>query len=136
LPSGTARNNGTLNFPNAALVAGFPAWLNQCKAALATARTGHTAHLGQTWAFGLNFDTLGNTVLPPNPKFPNCIDSSVSSNGIENPGMFGMASHHPGGCNVLMGDSSVRFLKESTANNVIWSLGSIAQGEIIDAGSF
>jgi prepilin-type N-terminal cleavage/methylation domain-containing protein/prepilin-type processing-associated H-X9-DG protein len=136
LPSGTARNNGSLNFPNATLVASFPAWLNQCKAALAGSRTGHTAHLGQTWAFGLNFDTLGNTVLPPNPKFPNCINSSVSSNGIENPGMFGLASYHPGGCNVLMADGSVKFLKESTANTVIWALGSIAQGEVIDASSY
>ena len=30
-PSGTARNNGTLSFPNPTLVAGFPAWLNQCR---------------------------------------------------------------------------------------------------------
>ena len=30
LPSGTARNNGTLSMPNPTLVAGFPAWLNQC----------------------------------------------------------------------------------------------------------
>jgi prepilin-type N-terminal cleavage/methylation domain-containing protein/prepilin-type processing-associated H-X9-DG protein len=136
LPAGTARNNGSLNFPNPTLVNGFPAWLNQCKAALPTARTGHTTHLGQTWAFGLNFDTMGNTVLPPNPKFPNCINSSVSSNGIENPGMFGLASRHPSGCNVLLGDGSVRFLKDSTANTVIWALGSIAQGEVIDASSF
>ena len=136
LPSGTARNNGTLNFPNPTLVAGFPAWLNQCKAGLAADRTGHTAHLGQTWAFGLNFDSLGNTVLPPNPKYPNCVNSSVSSNGIENPGMFGLSSYHSGGCNVLMADGSVKFLKDSTSNNVIWALGSRAQGEVIDANSY
>jgi prepilin-type N-terminal cleavage/methylation domain-containing protein/prepilin-type processing-associated H-X9-DG protein len=136
LPSGTARNNGTLNFPNPILVAAFPAWLNQCAAALATDRTGHTTHLGETWAFGLNFDTMGNTVLPPNPKYPNCIDSSVSANGIQSAGMFGLASYHPGGCNVLMGDGSVRFLKDSTAMQTIWALGSIAQGEVISSDSY
>jgi prepilin-type N-terminal cleavage/methylation domain-containing protein/prepilin-type processing-associated H-X9-DG protein len=136
LPSGTARNNGTLNFPNPTLVANFASWLNQCKAALPNNRTGHTAHLGQTWAFGLNFDTLGDTVLPPNPKYPNCISATVAGNGIENAGMFGLASRHPGGCNVLMGDGSVRFLKESTANTVIWALGSMGQGEVIDASSY
>jgi hypothetical protein len=35
-----------------------------------------------------------------------------------------------------MGDGSVRFLKESTANTVIWALGSKDQGEVIDASSF
>jgi prepilin-type N-terminal cleavage/methylation domain-containing protein/prepilin-type processing-associated H-X9-DG protein len=136
LPPGTARNNGTLNFPNPALIKGFPTWLNQCKAALSSNRTGHTTHLGQTWAFGLNFDTMGTTVLSPNPLYPNCIDSTVSGNGIENAGMFGLASRHPGGCNVLLADGSVRFLKDSTNNSVIWALGSKAQGEIIDASSF
>jgi prepilin-type N-terminal cleavage/methylation domain-containing protein/prepilin-type processing-associated H-X9-DG protein len=136
LPSGTARNNGTLNFPNSTLVAGFQTWLNQCKAAGTADRTGHTTHLGQTWAFGLNFDTMGNTVLPPNPKYPNCIDSSVSANGIQSPGMFGLASRHPGGCNILMADGSVKFLKDSTNNNVLWALGSKDQGEVIDASGY
>jgi prepilin-type processing-associated H-X9-DG protein len=136
LPSGTARNNGTLNFPNPTLVQALPAWLNQCKAALAADRTGHTPHLGQTWAFGLNFDTMGNTVLPPNPKYPNCIDSSTSANAIQSAGMYGLSSRHPGGCNVLLADGSVRFLKDSTNNNVVWALGSKAQGEVIDASSF
>jgi prepilin-type processing-associated H-X9-DG protein len=50
--------------------------------------------------------------------------------------MFGMSSYHQGGANILMCDGSVRFLKNSTNPNIVWSLGSIAQGEIIDASSF
>ena len=50
--------------------------------------------------------------------------------------MFGMSSFHSGGCNTMMGDGSVKFLKNSTANQVIWALGSMNQGEVVDAGSF
>lgn len=39
LPSGTTRNNGTLNMPNPTLVASFPAWLNSCAKALTTSRS-------------------------------------------------------------------------------------------------
>jgi hypothetical protein len=33
-------------------------------------------------------------------------------------------------------DGSVRFIKNSTSNNVMWALGSINQGEVIDASSY
>ena len=35
--------------------------------------------------------------------------------------MYGMSSYHSGGANILMGDGSVKFLKNSTANNVVWA---------------
>jgi hypothetical protein len=35
-----------------------------------------------------------------------------------------------------MGDGSVKFLKSSTTNQVVWALGSKAQGEVIDASSY
>ena len=35
-----------------------------------------------------------------------------------------------------MGDGSVKFLKSSTANQVVWALGSRDQGEVIDANSY
>jgi len=45
-------------------------------------------------------------------------------------------SRHPGGCNVLMGDGSVRFAK-STVNVAVWrALGSIAAGEVVSADSY
>jgi prepilin-type N-terminal cleavage/methylation domain-containing protein/prepilin-type processing-associated H-X9-DG protein len=139
LPSGTARNNGTLNFPNPTLVASFQSWLNQCKngAASATNRGNHkTVGLGSNWSVGLPGDTMGDVVLPPNPLYPNCNISTGSSNSIDQPGMYGLSSYHPGGCNILMGDGSVKFLKNSTANQVVWGLGSRDQGEVIDASSY
>ena len=43
------------------------------------------------------------------------------------------SSRHPGGVNVLMGDGSVRFVKD-TVNSVPWqALGTRAGGEVISA---
>jgi prepilin-type N-terminal cleavage/methylation domain-containing protein/prepilin-type processing-associated H-X9-DG protein len=136
VPSGTARNNGTLNMPNPTLVASFPAWLNSCAAVLTTDRTSHTSALGETWAIGLTGITMGNLLTAPNPKFPNCDTDTAASNTLQNPGFYPLRSNHPGGANVLLLDGSVRFLKDSTSQTVIWALGSINQGEIISADSF
>jgi prepilin-type N-terminal cleavage/methylation domain-containing protein/prepilin-type processing-associated H-X9-DG protein len=136
LPNGTARNNGTLNMPNPILVQNFPAWIQSCAAAIGTSRTGHTSALGEAWMFDITGFTLGNVLLPPNPRYPNCDSSTVASNTTQNPGMFGLSSRHPGGCSVLMCDGSVRFLKDSTNQTTLWALGSIAQGEVISADSY
>ncbi len=139
LPAGVARNNGTLNFPNPTLVAGFPAWLNQCRAGAASAsnRGNHqTVDLGCHWAVGWTGEALGNTCLPPNPQYPNCNNNTGSGNNMFGNGMYGMSSYHSGGANILMGDASVKFLKNSTANQIVWGLGSINQGEVIDASAF
>ena len=41
-----------------------------------------------------------------------------------------------GGANILMGDGSVHFLKDSIAPAVLWAIGSTAQGEVISADSY
>jgi prepilin-type N-terminal cleavage/methylation domain-containing protein/prepilin-type processing-associated H-X9-DG protein len=136
LPSGTARNNGTLNMANPTLVSSFPAWLNSCLSALATDRTSHTSALGEDWAFGLVGSSMGNLLVAPNPSYPNCSVGTVSGNTLQNPGLFAPRSYHPGGANVLMLDGSVRFLKNTTNQAVVWALGSRAQGEIVSADAF
>jgi prepilin-type N-terminal cleavage/methylation domain-containing protein/prepilin-type processing-associated H-X9-DG protein len=136
-PAGTARNNGTLNMPNPILVASFTAWLNSCTEALqSTGRTSHTSALGETWAIGLTGVTMGNLLVAPNPKHPNCDSGTVAGNTLQNPGMYALSSYHAGGANVLMLDGSVRFLKDTTSPQVIWALGSRDQGEVISADSF
>jgi prepilin-type N-terminal cleavage/methylation domain-containing protein/prepilin-type processing-associated H-X9-DG protein len=135
-PSGTARNNGTLNMPNPTLVKNFPAWVQSCAAALKSQRTNHTSALGEAWMFDIICFSMGNVLLPPNPPYPNCDSSTVASNTTQNPAMAGLASRHPGGANVLMLDGSVRFLKNSINSPTLWALGSIGQGEIIDASSY
>ncbi len=136
LPNGTARNNGTLSMPNPILVANFPAWVQSCAAAQQVDRTNHTSALGEAWIFDITGVSFGNVLLPPNPKNPNCDSSTVASNTLQNPGMWGLSSYHSGGANVVLLDGSVRFVKDSISQQTLWSLGSIAQGEIVSSDSY
>jgi prepilin-type processing-associated H-X9-DG protein len=72
-------------------------------------------------------------VLAPNPKIPNCSVDTGSDNTLWNPGMWTLSSRHPGGANVLLADGSVRFLRDSTNLQTVWSLGSRAPGEVISS---
>jgi prepilin-type N-terminal cleavage/methylation domain-containing protein/prepilin-type processing-associated H-X9-DG protein len=51
-------------------------------------------------------------------------------------GQFGFRSRHPGGANFLLGDGSVRFLKESINMNVYRTLSYREGMKVIDADSF
>jgi prepilin-type processing-associated H-X9-DG protein len=45
-------------------------------------------------------------------------------------------SWHSGGVNVSMADGSVKFIKDSINRATWWSLGTRANGEVIDAGAY
>ncbi|WP_422927261.1 DUF1559 domain-containing protein [Singulisphaera sp. PoT] len=51
-------------------------------------------------------------------------------------GADGFASLHPGGCQFLLGDGSVRFLKGTLAPSVFRALGSRADGEIVGSDQY
>jgi len=51
-------------------------------------------------------------------------------------GQFGFRSQHPGGANFLMGDGSVKFLKDSISQNVYMGLGTRNGAEVIGADSY
>ena len=75
------------------------------------------SYLGMSWDQGIFGYSLGNTMLAPNPNYPNC--RTCTWNGDwDCPGMYGLSSYHPGGGNIAMADGSVRFLKSSTAMNL------------------
>src|SRR5262249_27933857 len=115
----------------------FPSWLAQCTAALQVNPSGRVTKavaLGQIWSFGITSFSLGNTLLAPNPRYPNC--TQAGGNNLQTVGMYGLSSYHPGGANVLMCDGSVRFLKDSTNMQTVWKLGSRDQGEVVSADEF
>jgi prepilin-type N-terminal cleavage/methylation domain-containing protein/prepilin-type processing-associated H-X9-DG protein len=119
----------------------FMGWLNSCAAyapqsIVATPQWEHNySGLGQSWDQGMFGYSLGNTLLAPNPNIPNCRTCSWFGD-LDCPGMYGLSSFHPGGGNISMADGSVRFLKASTAMNVVWGLGSKAGGEVISSDQY
>jgi prepilin-type processing-associated H-X9-DG protein len=134
-PSGITRGQGTENMPFGATQGGsnITSWLaSTCMSAQPTSQRTFS---GDTWAFGIFGRGLGNFVVPPNPKTPNCITNGGGD--FDNaPSVFSASSYHSGGVNVGMCDGSVRFLKDSTNIMTIWALGSRDQGETIDASSY
>ena len=48
----------------------------------------------------------------------------------------GYSSYHPGGCNILLGDGSVRFMKSSIGSQTFRKLGNRADGQLISADEF
>jgi prepilin-type N-terminal cleavage/methylation domain-containing protein/prepilin-type processing-associated H-X9-DG protein len=136
LPAGVTRNTPTMTMPSPALIAGLIPWLQQCakNAGSSSVRFNKTTTLGEAWTLGSPIYTMGNMLVPPNPKTPNCC--SATGNNNNQPGVYSLSSRHPGGASVLMCDGSVRFLKDSTNIQTIWALGSRANGEVIDASSY
>jgi prepilin-type processing-associated H-X9-DG protein len=116
--------------------AAFQSWLRTCtqNAGNTSYRQSFTPVLGECWAYGLPGYTMGCTLLPPNPKSINC--SAGANDTLAAPGMFGMSSFHPGGANILFCDGSVRFLKDSASNTVVWALGSRNQGEVLSSDAY
>jgi prepilin-type N-terminal cleavage/methylation domain-containing protein/prepilin-type processing-associated H-X9-DG protein len=133
-PPGVTRNTPSMLAANAGVPA-IQQWLSACTAAApATGRQGKTPTQGEDYISALVGYTLGNLVLAPNPKTPNC---NINGGGtLANPGTYGLSSFHPGGANILLADGSVRFLKDSSSLPVVWALGSRSQGEVISSDAY
>jgi prepilin-type processing-associated H-X9-DG protein len=118
---------------------GFPGWLNAC--ATGASATNNRSWIGESWSFGFPGEGLGNTLLAPNPPYPNCAVVNDSPGGagevdFDAPGMYGMSSFHSGGANIAMCDGSVRFLKSTTSMQTVWKLGSRDQGEMLSSDEY
>jgi prepilin-type N-terminal cleavage/methylation domain-containing protein/prepilin-type processing-associated H-X9-DG protein len=80
------------------------------------------------WADGdANASTYSHW-YPPNPPEPSCNRHSV--------GWSEASSNHPGGVNLLLGDGSVRFVKDSVSPATWRALATRKGGEVISADQF
>jgi len=115
----------------------FPAFLQACAGAAPTSvgTNNNKSQLGRSWLEGQFGWTLGTTLLPPNPTYPNC-NLEPWGGDMDAPGMYNLSSFHPGGANVAMADGSVHFVKSSANMRIIWSIGSIAGGEVISSDAW
>jgi prepilin-type N-terminal cleavage/methylation domain-containing protein/prepilin-type processing-associated H-X9-DG protein len=136
-PAGaTQHNTPAMSAPNPTFVQTFPAWVKLCvsEVAVAANRGGKTGILGQSWSNALPCNSLGNVLVAPNSPPGYCLVGAAGS--TQSAGNYGLSSRHPGGANILMGDGSVKFLKNSVNQQTVWSLGSRAQGEIISSDAY
>jgi prepilin-type N-terminal cleavage/methylation domain-containing protein/prepilin-type processing-associated H-X9-DG protein len=93
---------------------------------------------GQWWMVGDTSYSLFNTIVPPNNtvySFGSCRNgcSGCSPDGSE---FVNASSNHAGGCNILMADGSVRFLKSTVSQTIYWYLGTRANMDVISANAF
>ncbi len=94
---------------------------------------------GWRWSDGAMGFASFNTVQTPN-------DSTAPTGGCQTGNgneawpngawSIGAASGHPGGCNVLFADGSVKFIKSTINRTTWWQLGTRNGGEVISADSY
>src|SRR5262249_3575041 len=105
--------------------------------AKATQGNGLSSNRGQFWASGAEAQSLFTTIVPPSStqyQWGHCRFGCQGCNTVfasDHAHLTNATSNHPGGCNVLLGDGSVRFIKSSIGMNVWWGLGTKAGGEVI-----
>jgi prepilin-type N-terminal cleavage/methylation domain-containing protein/prepilin-type processing-associated H-X9-DG protein len=117
------------------LVPAFQTCTNIYQAAAA----GHISNAnGNRWGWGAMSITMFNTVVTPNSniaKWNACKDTCTSC-GPDDSTFSNAQSNHPGGVNVLFGDGSVRFVKDSVSPQAWMAIGTKANGEIVSADSY
>ncbi|MBX6314615.1 MAG: DUF1559 domain-containing protein [Isosphaeraceae bacterium] len=115
--------------------AGALAGLRACDAAWNSPTASTDVQRGRLWSHGSMCSTLFNTVVPPNSREDQW--THCSSNGSGSMSTFAnVDGFHPGGCNVLMGDGSVKLIKDSINQRTWWSLGTKAGGEVLGADAY
>ncbi len=96
---------------------------------------------GHRWAWGSEGITIFNTILAPNTKLGGCREGcwdAVCPTGIktDTSHLSAATSNHPGGVNVLFGDGSVKFVKDTINRATWWALGTRTKGEVVSADSY
>jgi prepilin-type N-terminal cleavage/methylation domain-containing protein/prepilin-type processing-associated H-X9-DG protein len=90
---------------------------------------------GASWVMGEMCCTQYNHVSTPNKG--SCAGLGFANNSMANmPMVVPPSSQHPGGVNVLFGDGSVKFVKNSIALDTWRGLGTRNGGEVISADSY
>jgi prepilin-type N-terminal cleavage/methylation domain-containing protein/prepilin-type processing-associated H-X9-DG protein len=99
-----------------------------------TARSGTVvATRGMSWGYANMGFTMFNTVATPNSSSWTYCGDTYSS-GIVN---YSEAdSYHSGVVNVLLGDGSVRAIKNAIQKNVWWALGTKSNGEVLSQDQY
>jgi prepilin-type N-terminal cleavage/methylation domain-containing protein/prepilin-type processing-associated H-X9-DG protein len=124
----TGRGSGADNVMPVA-IANLNTYIQSCNAA-AKAVTSQGNDRNSYWAAGrMSQGPITSMLTPPNATTADCTQTSET-------GMLAMRSRHSGGVNVLLGDGSCRFIKNSVNQSTWWALGTKSGGEVISSDAF
>jgi prepilin-type N-terminal cleavage/methylation domain-containing protein/prepilin-type processing-associated H-X9-DG protein len=93
---------------------------------------------GTKWAWGAVSMSMFQTIVPPNSTTYqwNSCRSSCGGCSPDDASYSNSQSNHPGGCNFLMADGSVRFIKNTVSFSTYMAIGTRANNETISADSY
>jgi prepilin-type N-terminal cleavage/methylation domain-containing protein/prepilin-type processing-associated H-X9-DG protein len=115
--------------------------LQLCSDQFRTTTVGITDLKGWRWGLGASGYSMFNSLQTPNDhQYPigGCRENYAQGSNSWPDASFsvGAASNHPGGCNVLFADGSVRFVKDSINRMTWWALGTKGNGEVISSDAY
>ncbi len=112
-------------------------YFQACQSAKNGAPGGQWASVHEYWSNGrVGVGAVANMGHTPNSIYPNCDSWTIANVGPAGHGLFGSRSYHPGGVNLLMGDGSARFVKDSVNPITWWALGTRNGQEVVSADAF
>lgn len=108
--------------------------LNACNKTYQSGSYSVDTQRGKNWMHGSFAFTMINTIPTPNSidHWTYCSPTGSGSGSA----LSDSDSFHPGGVNTLIGDGSVKFIKDSVAQNIWWALGTKAGGEVVSSDSY
>jgi prepilin-type N-terminal cleavage/methylation domain-containing protein/prepilin-type processing-associated H-X9-DG protein len=100
--------------------------------------TGTQNQKGFRWSQSDGGFGLFNTVVPPtSSQYPFAWCKYGQGNSNASDGEYQNAtSNHPGGCNFLFCDGSVRFVKSTVAMTTYWAIGTRQNGDVVSSDSY
>ena len=101
-----------------------------------------SSNKGYQWGWGAEGMSLFSTIVPPNStlyQWGSCrqgCGGCGSNRAADHSNFTNSTSYHPGGCNFLFADGSVKFIKSSINMTTYWALGTKRGREVISADAY
>jgi len=99
----------------------------------------YSANWGTWWGSGVHTAVHGLVLPATNTGYPQYLPNGKynnASNTQKLPYAWTMGSKHSGGMNMLFGDGSVRFIKDSINPNIWFAIQTISGGEVVSSDAY